>query len=96
MLYEVITATYACMTVIGAGAWVHEWLHGAGSWMRSKLPHLDVPDPHENGQFGYTSANTSSWDIWYKAVLEGELQRNGKPAGYTGECWKFGGPNSRQ
>lgn len=89
-------ATYACMTVIGAGAWVHEWLHGAGSWMRSKLPHLDVPDPHENGQFGYTSANTSSWDIWYKAVLEGELQRNGKPAGYTGECWKFGGPNSRQ
>lgn len=76
---------------VGAEAYVHEWLHGAGAFYRGKG--FDVPDPHENRDFGHTGPNAAnSWGNWYIDLMRGYTLRGGKIVGYTSPVWRSGTP----
>lgn len=84
-------AIYSVMSFDEVSGFIHEWLHGAGGWYREKG--FDVPDPHDNSQFGHTDTTDGTWDFWYKDLMNARINRNDAAVGYSNPVWNYPGPS---
>ncbi len=69
--------------------WVHEWLHQAEAFYRSKG--YSVPGLHDTSIYGYTAFN-GSWRKWYEAYMRGRIWSGSAFTGITPTAWASGTP----
>lgn len=80
-----------CWDIPLAGeVWLHEWLHGVCDFFECKGFRMPEHNADGGGSHGYTQSPLTGWCRYYRDLMTGRVQENGRMTGITQKAWLSG------
>jgi len=88
---SIANAPEECWDVPRIGeVWLHEWLHGICDFYESKGFIMPEHNADGGGSHGYTQSPVTGWCAYYRDLMTGRVQENGRMTGITPAAWLSG------